>query len=180
MSKSPLGGRLCQTEIRSGLLESNRNELTQDERDVLWELFVEIGRCWGNPADERDPAHKDSGGMKSSWLEFIEAKTICDPSYVGEYVNAIEIITELKSLHKKQAFRRLFLEHGIDADPPSTRLAHLKTYVVDEFIRVWVVASGFRTFGGYERGKNYNGFVRGSRYNLTERVRAYHPKKDPN
>ncbi len=75
----------------------------------------------------------------------------------------------------EDAFRRLFLENGIPDGPPTTRLAHAKTYVIDEFIRVQVVASGFKGFA-QPASLNYKGYVGGSRYIETPRVRAYQPK----
>ena len=63
---------------------------------------------------------------------------------------------------------------------------HVKKYVAEDFVRMQIVAGGFRGFGSDEHGKNhdklkpynYNGFVRGSRYNRVVRVRAYRPEED--
>ena len=52
-----------------------------------------------------------------------------------------------------------------------TRLAHAKRYVINEFIIMQVMASGFKHFGG----KNYAGYVKGSRYNEIPLVREYVP-----
>jgi hypothetical protein len=165
----PIGGDLCLAPMPSGLIPGEGQQLTQYERDALWRLFVEIGRCWDNV-----PKPKDSAGLKSSWLEFIEAKTTVAPSYVGEYSSAVLVIGELIAIHgEPDAYTLLFMNSGVPDGPPTTRIAHAKRYVVDEFIRVQIVASGFRGFGGKMRGKNYNGFVRGTRYNRTERVRSY-------
>ena len=60
-----------------------------------------------------------------------------------------------------------------------TRLAHTKKFVVDEFIRVNIVASGFKSFGGPDNnGRNYKGYIGGSRYNLRARVRNYEPSEE--
>ena len=176
------GGVICRTIVRPELFgsilqtnrqaDSNPGELTAVERDKLWKMFVAIGNCWGTN-------NYDSLGLKSSWLEFIEVKTSTAPSYLAEYVNALEVIDEWLSLYgpnENEAFERLLVHHGIKTDPPTTRLSHTKTYVVDEFIKVWVVAGGFRAFGGGFHAKNYNGFIRGTRYNISERVRSYKPK----
>lgn len=166
----PVACPRCFSPLEPGLLPGEGQTLTQYERDALWQLFVYIGRCWGN-------VPKDSIGLKSSWLEFVEAKTAISPSYSAEYSNAVLVIDELIANYgEPQAFERLFFRNGIPSGPPLTALAHVKKYVVDEFIRVQIVASGFRGFGGKNRGKNYNGFVRGSRYNWTERTRSF---KDP-
>lgn len=160
----------CFSPLEPGLLPGEGQTLTQYERDALWRLFVHIGSSWKN-------VPKDSTGLKSSWLEFIAAKTETSPSYTAEYSNAVLVIDELIARYgADDAFDRLFFQNGIPSGPPLTGLAHAKKYVVDEFIRVQIVASGFRGFGGTKRGKNYNGFVRGSRYNWTERTRSF---KDP-
>jgi hypothetical protein len=163
----------CFSTLDSGLLVGEGQTLTKYERDALWRLFVYIGRCWKNVS-------KDSIGLKSSWLEFITAKTEIAPSYTAEYSNAVLVIDELIAHYgEADAFDRLFFQNGIPspAPPPRTALAHAKQYVVDEFIRVQIVASGFRGYGGGQKGKNYNGFVRGSRYNWTERTRSFKPPK---
>jgi hypothetical protein len=161
----PIGGPLCQTKLAPGLLTGEGQILTQYERDALWKIFVQIGVCWKN-------VHQESVGLKSSWLEFIDAKTSVAPSYAAEYSNAVLVVDELIALYgEPDAFDHLFFVNGIPDGPPLTRLAHAKRYVVDEFIRVQIVASGFRGFGGKNRGLNYNGFIRGTRYNWTKRVR---------
>jgi hypothetical protein len=145
-------------------------------REKLWEIFVEIGRAWGNVPD-------DSAGLRSSWLEFIEAKTTRSPSYVGEYANAVSVMQELVGAFGREwAYQQLFFNSGISAkDPPVTRLAHLKRYVVDEFIAVQITASGFRGFADNifspNRPLNYAGFVRGSRYNERPSARLYKPRE---
>jgi hypothetical protein len=160
----------CFSKLEPTLLVGEGQTLTDYERDALWRLFVYIGKCWKN-------VPKNSIGLKSSWLEFIAAKTETAPSYAAEYSNAVLIVDELIAHYgEADAFDRLFFNNGIQSGPPATALAHAKQYVVNEFIRVQIVASGFRGFGGKNRGKNYNGFVRGSRYNWTERTRSF---KDP-
>lgn len=145
-------------------------------REKLWEIFVEIGRAWENVPN-------DSAGLRSSWLEFIEAKTTRSPNYVGEYANAVSVMQELVGgLGREWAYQQLFFNSGVSAkDPPVTRLAHLKRYVVDEFIAVQVTASGFRGFADSifspNRPLNYAGFVRGSRYNERPSARLYKPGK---
>ena len=81
-------------------------------------------------------------------------------------------------LANDEAYRQLFLQNGIPAGPPVTRLAHAKRYVIDELIRVQVVAGGFKGFVSPSPA-NYNGYVGGSRYNRLPRVVAYEPGTDP-
>lgn len=160
-----IGGPICSDSkgLAPGLIPAEGQLLTAGNRELLWRLFVEIGRCWGN-------VRWDSSNLKSSWLEMIEAKTTVAPSYTGEYVNACYVIAELLEIYgEKTAFSRLFFANNLPPGPPTTRLAHAKVYVVDEFITMQVMASGFKHFGGV----NYAGYVKGSRYNLQPQVRAY-------
>jgi hypothetical protein len=46
---------------------------------------------------------------------------------------------------------------------------------VNEFIKVQIVASGFRGCGGKKRAMDYNGFIRGTRYNRIKGVREFEP-----
>lgn len=159
-----IGGEFCKAALDPRLLEQAGQQLTKDERDKLWRIFQEIGLCW----NDLFYLATDSMNLKSSWLEFIEAKTTSQPTYVAEYSNAVSVVDELIEIYgEKDAFEKLFLSNGIPNGPPMTRLAHAKKYVVDEFIGVNIVASGFKSFGG----KNYRGYIGGSRYNLQARVR---------
>ena len=165
ISKSP---------VDANLLDHEDEFLPGAAREKLWEIFVEIGRTWQN-------VKHDSAGLRSSWLEFIEAKTKSPPTYVGEYANAISVMQELVgALGREKAFNMLFFYSGVPDGPPVTRLAHLKKYVVDEFITVQITASGFRGFVDNEfstnRPLNYAGFIRGSRYNERPMARLYQPK----
>jgi hypothetical protein len=173
------GGEICKQPLASRLLLAEPRELTRAEIDGLWRIFVAIGTTWENTAH-------DSAGLKSSWLEFVKEKTIRRPSFVAEYVNALEVMDELDHIYGNVAFPRLFLDNGIPLDrhgaPASldTRLAHAKHFVVDEFIRVQIIAGGFKNFIRPDSTEirpdnivNYNGFIAGSRYNLIKPVRPY-------
>ena len=131
--------------------------------DVLWRLFQEIGRTW-------DCAKAGSNNIHSDWREFIQAKTGVAPSYTGEYSNAVSCVSELiLTFGEEEAFRNLLIEHRIDGKaPPLTRFAHLKVYVVNEFIRVQVAKEGFKSW----QGSNYKGFLGGSRFNRKPRARV--------
>lgn len=160
-------------------LPGEPRELTPFEMKQLWELFHAIGEYWKNTTN-------DSVGQRSSWTEFIILRAKQRPSYVTEYENALKVIAELRAEFGDEAYRTLF-QHKLkekEKDTPRTRMDHAKEFVVDEFIRMQVVAGGFRGFGSDLKGKNrkklrplnYNGFVRGSRYNRLVQVRAYPPK----
>jgi len=171
-----IGGKLCKTSVEPGLFNSAGQTLTPYERNSLWRLFQQIGIVW----KDLHPNKMDSSNLKSSWLDFLKAKTEAHPSYIAEYSNAVLCIDELIEIYgEEDAFKLLFLKNDIDKGAPVTRLAHAKKYVVDEFIRVNVVASGFKSFGAPDNnGKNYKGYLGGSRYNLRARVRAYEPTNE--
>lgn len=166
-----IGGPLSRDVVPADLLDHEDTVLSAATTEGLWSIFIEIGQCWQNLGD-------DSAGVRSSWLEFIHAKTTQPPSYVGEYSNAVAVMQELVELYGPGAFALLFLKSGVPEGPPTTRLAHAKRYVVDEFIRMQIVASGFRGFVK-PPSLNYNGFIRGSRFNERPRARMYEPNAQP-
>ena len=179
MTMTMIGGEVCKQRLASQLLHAEPRGLTRAEIDGLWRIFVAIGTIWKNTVH-------DSAGLKSSWLEFLTEKTLVRPSYVAEYVNALEVVEELSKIYTEtHVFEMLFLHNGIPLDskgnyPLDTRLAHAKHYVVVEFIRVQVVAGGFKNFIQPHQTEirpenivNYNGFIAGSRFNRNKPVRAY-------
>jgi hypothetical protein len=178
-----IGAELCRQEIDSKLLPAQTRELSEEEVEGLWRIFVAIGEAWENTVH-------DSAGLKSSWLEFVTQKSVHEPSYVEEYVNALAVIKELEQCHVRDAFEKLFFCNGIPGDvldsngvpgpALDTRLAHAKHFVVDEFIRVQIIAGGFKNFIRPQTQSirpenivNYNGFIAGSRYNRIKPVRPY-------
>lgn len=186
-----IGGEVCRQPLASQLLPSEPRKLTRAEIDGLWRIFVAIGKVWKNTIH-------DSAGLKSSWLEFLTAKTTIRPSYVSEYLNAIEVVAELIEIYgETAAFENLLLDNGAPLDGHGaplkkplrkdgvpikldTRLAHAKHFVVDEFIRVQIVAGGFKNFIRPlnteirpENIVNYNGYIAGTRFNRIKPVRPY-------
>jgi hypothetical protein len=175
-----IGSRICAEPLVATLLPADPRPLTSNEVSSLWRIFVAIGHTWKN-------TYRDSAGLKSSWLEFLSEKTVIRPSYVAEYLNAIAVVAELVSLYgEADAFDRLFLRNGLPADKNGrllaldSRLAHAKHFVVDEFIRVQIVAGGFRNFVQpdwptieHDYTVNYNGFIAGSRFGRLRPARHY-------
>lgn len=159
-----IGGAVCNEKVEPGMLVGDRQMLSHGDREFLWRVFVKIGETWKN-------VRYESSNLKSSWLEMLAAKTSVAPSYTAEYVNAVRVVQELIDMYGDDAYRRLFLDNHIPDGPPVTRLAHAKKFVINEFIIMQVMASGFKHFGG----KNYAGYVKGSRYNEIPLVREYRP-----
>ena len=111
-----IGGPICSNAVPATLIDVEDRVLTRVDKEILWDIFVEIGRCWENLPN-------DSAGVKSSWLEFMQAKAVDQPSYIGEYDNAIAVVKELTALYgREKAFTLLFLRNGIPDGPPTTRL----------------------------------------------------------
>jgi hypothetical protein len=159
-----LGGDYCNTTVSADLLPGDIQQLTACEMDALWRLFQEIGRTW-------NCTRSDSVNIMSDWREFVNAKTRTAPSYTAEYSNAVACVAELiEKYGETDAYRKLLLNTDLPdpKTPPVTRIAHCKTYVVNEFIRVQVAKEGFKSW----QGSNYNGFVGGSRFNRKPRVRV--------
>jgi hypothetical protein len=186
-----IGGEICNQRLASQLLAAEPRKLTRAEIDGLWRIFVAIGTVWKNTVH-------DSAGLKSSWLEFLTAKTMIRPRYVSEYVSALGVFAELIKIYgETAAFENLLLDNGEPLDSNGTplnkprgndnipikldtRLAHAKHFVVDEFIRVQIVAGGFKNFIRPhdteirpENIVNYNGFIASSRFNRIKPVRPY-------
>ena len=147
-----IGGAISHEELPARLIHSGPGKLADDEIESLWEVFVHIGRTWGESKD-------DPGYQRSQWLEFVHVKTEREPSYLGEYRNALRVLAELREAQQEGMWDKLFFEHGA-GDKPTTRLGHLRTFVVEEFIKVWLTSGGFKTYGA----GNYNSYISGSRF----------------
>jgi hypothetical protein len=158
-----IGGIVCNDKVDAGMLVGDGQPLSHGDREFLWRVFVKIGETWRN-------VRYESSNLKSSWIEMLAAKSDVAPSYTAEYANAVRVVQELINMYgEADAFQKLFLDNQIPPGPPVTRLAHAKKFVINEFIIMQVMASGFKHFGG----KNYAGYVKGSRYNETPLVREY-------
>jgi hypothetical protein len=165
-------------------------ELSEQQTEQLWNIFTQIGEHWKD-------THNASKNLRSSWLEMVKVKTTEQPSYYAEYVNAIAVMHELSEIYgEDEAFEKIFFEYKIPTDPQtskkldlSTLISHCKYYVIDEFIRMQVLAGAFKHFGGESKqndtnetikvkGVNYKGFIKGSRYANHSLVRTYIPSKE--
>lgn len=163
-----IGGNVSAEAVPAHPIASPPGELGGDELERLWEVFAAIGRVWW-------PGGGDPLYQRSQWLEFIGVKCGEEPSYRGEYRNALVVLAELKQQHRDDVWDRLFFNHGVPAGPPLTRLAHFRVFVVEEFIKVWLTTGGFRAFGA----GNYNSFVSGSRFAVKPAYRRVLPVAPP-
>jgi hypothetical protein len=138
--------------------------LSAHEMGGLWTLFLAIHDSWGSEACRPDD-------MASQWREFVQLKVNGSPTYLEHYRSASALLDELRQTHGDRLYRFIFFDGELHRHADA-RLAVLKRYVIDEFIRVYVSLGGFRSFGG----KNYTGFVSGSRYRSQRPYRSFEGK----
>jgi hypothetical protein len=166
------GGPVCTAPVPPRQIEAEPRPLSRAEVEALWRIFAAIGAAWGN-------VRHDSRGQRSSWLEFVRLRAERRPSYVAEYVGAIEAVAELEAMHGADgADHALLFAHGVPKGALDTRLAHVRRFVVEEFIHVQLVAGGFRGFlpappDDPPQRLNFDGFLAGSRYNRVLPVRTW-------
>lgn len=136
-------------------------DLTATERASLWRCFVAIEEAW-----ELDSLALP---MKPQWLDLIDARCRFTPSYLGEFVNASAVVDELIERQPDSWIQFLFFGTiATNAGEVDTRLQHAKYFVVNDFIRAFVLLGGFTAFGG----RNYTGYMGGSRFGALPPVRA--------
>jgi hypothetical protein len=87
-----LTGALSAEVLPERLLPSEPGRLTPSQLALLWELFAAIGDTWSDGSWE--PRRQ-----RSHWLEFIEVRTLTEPSYLGEYRSAVLVLEELRQQH---------------------------------------------------------------------------------
>ena len=161
---------LLDEKLPERLLPAEPGPVSPDDLKVLWQLFVAIATAWGGHRRESNGQALDRNGsnahgspdplaLRSQWLEFVEVRTLTAPSYSGEYRSAVLVLEELSRVHGSAMWDELLF--GVSRTAPITsRLGHLRRYVVEEFIKVWLAVGGFKAFGA----GNFNGYVSGSRF----------------
>ena len=160
-----MSSALLDAELPERLLPAEPGPISPNDLEILWQLFVAIATAWGGNRHESNGHALDRGGspdplaQRSQWLEFIEARTLTAPSYGGEYRSAVLVLEELSRVHGPAIWDELLFGASRSA-PPTSRLGHLRRYVVEEFIKVWLASGGFKAFGA----GNFNGYVSGSRF----------------
>lgn len=168
---------LLDEELPERLLPAEPGPVSPDDLKILWQLFVAIATAWGSggrrghesngqasnghtsPESISASGSPDPLALRSQWLEFIEVRTRIAPSYGGEYRSAVLVLEELSRVHGPAVWDELLFGASRSA-PPTSRLGHLRRYVVEEFIKVWLAVGGFKAFGA----GNFNGYVSGSRF----------------
>lgn len=193
--------------LSAGLIFAEGQELTHNNKEALWEIFQAIGYTWRNTVFDSNNQRSSWFEMIKAKTEnapnytgeYVNAIYVMEKMYqtypgYGEvlfkkengYYQRIEEEDIkpgddiIRRKWREEAFKQLFFESKIDPKaPPLTRLAHCKVYVVNEFIKMQLIAGAFKSWGdknGGRRGKNYAGYLGGSRFNESSKVREYRPE----
>ena len=122
--------------------------LRNEQRDALWLVFGHIGERW------QDAAFNEVTRMEFDRV--LDVKTSRTPSYLAEYVSALNLLGALASRTGDigSAVEELFDGAG----GGGLRQQHAHVYVVSEFIMLQVAFGGFRKWGYV----NYRGYAGGS------------------
>ena len=134
-------------------------ELTPSEIESLWILFEAIQDVWS--------LNKIAPTLKTKWLDLLVARGKAQPSYRAEFINAAAVAEEIRTSLDWQDL--LFFQTIVtDGGNVQTRLQHAKFFVVNDFLRCFILSGGFESFGG----RNYPGFMGGSRFASAPPVRV--------
>ncbi len=121
--------------------------LRDEQKDALWSIFDHIGVRWQNAAF--------NAVTRTEFDRILDLKTTQTPSYLAEYVSAVNLLGTLASRTGDigSAVEELFEGAGSDG----LLQQHAHTYVVSEFIMLQVACGGFRKWGYV----NYPGYAGG-------------------
>jgi len=144
-------------ELSVVMLAAGDQPLSGEEVDVLWSLFSAIATHW--QVEKIDPEL-----MRSRWLDMLGARSSGQVDFRGEYRHAAEVWKLMvDKLTEPVAITKLFADTVVTKeDQAKSRIAHVKFYVANDFIRCFVAKGGFRGF--VENARNYTGFMGGSRF----------------
>lgn len=146
------------------ILPPPNTPLDDSQINELWSMFGGIAIHWDLKIEVEL--------LRSRWLDMLEARSSGAPGYRAEYVNAARVFKELVEKFGDAAAIAKIYEHTkvTDAKQATTRLAHAKFYVANDFIRCFVATGGFRGF--VPKARNYTGFMGGSRFREWDPVRT--------
>lgn len=171
---SMVNGNLWDDPIPSGeMLPASEQPLTNDQLKTLWSVFEGIAEYWELKLNFNfELVHR-------RWLDMIQARCSGDPDYSGEYVNAVNVCKALeKQLNRDAALVKIYketimtdhFEEGTRIKEGSTRIQHAKHFVINDFIRCFIINGGYRGF--VPGALNYTGYMGGSRYQEWDPVRT--------
>ena len=117
----------------------------------MWDLFVHIGKFWGN-MDDASP-------LRSELYSFMLDRIKLRPTYDQYYACAHRVMHELvRSRGAEQAYEYLFTDPDANQSPPETPVAVTRQMVANEFIALQLCLGGFKAFGAL----NYCGYIGGA------------------
>ncbi|HET9627731.1 MAG TPA: hypothetical protein VFP84_40515 [Kofleriaceae bacterium] len=118
--------------------------------EALWQLFIQIGRFWGN-VPEPEP-------YRTRFQTFITSRMELNPLYRELYIQARHVIEDLIAAHGVEpAYEVLFTDPLANLAPPATPLQFTRQYVSNELIALQLALGGFLAFGAL----NYPGYFGG-------------------
>jgi hypothetical protein len=125
--------------------------LDAETREAMWQLFVQIGRFWGNVPDPEP--------MRSRLHVFLDNRIEVNPLYREFYRMAREVIRGLVEVHGEQkGYEVLFTDPVGLATPPTTALQYTRQFVSNELIALQLSLGGFLAWGA----TNYPGYFGGA------------------
>jgi hypothetical protein len=147
------------------MLTAGDQPLSREEVDALWSMFRVISVHWQMEKIEPEL-------MRSRWLDMLEARCSGKVDFRGEYRHAAEVWELMvDKLTEPIAITKLFTGTVVTKeDQAKSRIAHVKFYVANDFIRCFVAKGGFRGF--VEKARNHTGFMGGSRFREWPPVRT--------
>jgi hypothetical protein len=162
--------------LQPAILSSPPDPLSAYQVTTLWRIFIGIESYWNLGEDTDDVARNrpwDIELARSRWLDMLEARSSGTPDYRGEYVNAVDVFEELvrELPGEDRAITKIYGETKVTRqEDATTRLAHAKFFVVNDFIKCFIIAGGFRRF--VKASRNYAGYMGGSRFREWPPVRT--------
>lgn len=125
--------------------------LDDETREAMWQLFVQIGRFWGNVANPEP--------MRSRVYVFLDNRIEVNPLYREFYRIARDVIRELVAVHgEEKAYEILFTAPGGLTSPPVTAFQYTRQFVSNELIALQLSLGGFLAWGA----TNYPGYFGGA------------------
>lgn len=146
-------------------LRTNISNLNDEAIECLWGLFKSISKYWEFDGEIET--------LKSNFLIFISNRIEIDLNYISYYLNANDVINELKKEYgKEEAYKFLMTNSYINISLPTTPISQTRQFVSNEFIGLYLSLGGFKSFGsiinypGYFGGANTEEFTPYRKYKM--------------
>jgi len=135
-------------DIAKNPISDSTPEVPGDLFEAMWQIFVAIGRFWGNMAD---PAPH-----RIQLYNFMINRIKLYPIYRAYYATAKLVMEELTGKYgADEGYRRLFTDNQADIEnPPQSALALTRQMVSNQFVALQLSLGGFKAYGAL----NYCGY----------------------